>query len=118
MRQLTLRLLASTLGSVLLVAVIAALPAPPAARADALGLHACKRALVYAPKGHDGYGLIISRLKVRRVSCRRALQIAGANSAGEPWPRGWQCTFVDANGRNQCWRGRKLLTYYFEGSAS
>jgi hypothetical protein len=117
MRQATRRLLASAIGSGCLAAA-AVLLMPVSAAADAQGLHPCKRALVYVPKGHDGYGLIISRLKVRRISCRRGLQIAGANSAGEPWPRGWQCTFVDAKGRNQCWRGRKLLTYYFEGSAS
>lgn len=81
------------------------------------GLRPCPTPRVYPPK-RGGFGLIISRLEVRRISCPRGVRIAGANSAGESLPRGWMCAFAETTGETQCQRGRRILTYSFEGTAS
>ncbi len=82
------------------------------------GLRPCPSPKVLPPKG-GGYGLIVSRLEVRRISCSEALQIVGAYLTGEPLPQGWTCRFVKGTGKTQCRQGKhRLLTYYFEGTAS
>lgn len=48
---------------------------------------ACRHTLLYPPK-NGGYGLILTRLHVRRLSCGKAVQIGGGFLVGDGIPRG------------------------------
>jgi hypothetical protein len=74
--------------AVMLLAIAVACVSAPADAAAAL--RPCNPSLVYAPKG-GGYGVIISRLHVRGISCRRGLRIGGAYLDGDHVPKGWVC---------------------------
>jgi hypothetical protein len=73
------------------------------------------RERLYAPKA-GGFALIISRLRVSRITCVRAVKIAGAASGGEGLPAGWHCHSAPG-GRSVCsWR-RVVVSWIFGGDA-
>lgn len=76
----------------------------------------CGRFNGYDPK-RGRWGLILSKLKVRGVSCRRAARIGGKYHARERLPRGWRCWPAPA-GATYCYRKgtRKALRFYFDGT--
>lgn len=76
---------------------------------------ACKRERLYVPRS-GGHALIISRLRVSRITCAGAVRVAGAHSAGEPLPAKWRCRESNS-GRSVCTRGKAFLSYISGGDA-
>lgn len=98
----------------------AALPAVAVGQseASASSFRACRSQGVYPPKD-GGYGLIISRIHVQRVSCDRAVDIGGAYMAGDPVASGWRCQVSSSSGWTSCrykHSGRKFR-FILEGNA-
>jgi len=78
----------------------------------------CRQPLGYAPK-NGGYGLIIERMHVQRITCRRAARIGGAFYASDPMPPGWSCAYSDADYFTRCrYRSsRHAFRFVFGGDA-
>ncbi len=85
--------------------------------AHAARVTSCRDQLLYQP-AHGGYGLIIEHLRVRGISCRRGLHIAGAYYAGDPMPPRWVCGPGRDPGRTACHKDRAhALSFAFGGDA-
>jgi hypothetical protein len=84
-------------------------PAPPAPRTIACGDR------FFRPSG-GGFALLVNDLRARRVSCARALTIAGTHTLGAALPAGWRCRAAGA-ARSVCTRRRAYVSYVFGGDA-
>ncbi len=91
----------------------AGLPAPKPPSTSSHGVRACGDQL-YKPA--RGSALLIDALRARNVTCATALEVAGANSAGDAKPAGWHCSNATPR-RTVCTRKNAYVSYVFGGDA-
>lgn len=86
--------------------------------ASASSFRRCAKPLGYTPK-NGGYGLIIEKMHVQRITCNRAAKIGGAFYAGDPMPKGWTCGYSEADYFTHCrYRSsRHAFRFVFGGDA-
>ena len=86
--------------------------------ATASSLHSCKeRFYLYEPRS-GGYALIIEKLHVQRIACKKAANIGGAYIARDYIPVGWHCA-TNRRGTTACHykHSRHKFRFVFGGDA-